>query len=1036
MSRVAILHLSDIHLKTAGDAILSRAKAIASCLNPLLPSVAHVFIVGSGDISNSGKSAEYSLVKTFFNNIRDGIMDENSKVPISFVMVPGNHDCNLDLNSGSRRNNISSIISNLNPEIDESIIDSCTSVQKEFFKFKCELELVGDHGVVEDIDDPLWQTCSFNIDGKEIVFDCLNVSWVCLTHEKPGTIFFPVKRYENKMTSRDRKPATRCLIMHHPLNWFNFNIYRDFKHFIRKYADIIITGHEHQGGAGVIDDADTGQSAYVEGCELFNTKSPTVSAFNIVQMDLGKECYISQRYELKGTTYAQSETGSWSDFRPMPTKESKLFRIQKAFQERLDDPGALIKHPGGQNKTNITLSDIYIFPDLKKMSGSVGGRKAQLSINSRTLLSAENIADGVLIEGDEKAGCTSLLYQMYLYYHEKGYIPLYINGASLKSRNFTELEELIESEVKSQYGGDGFTAFQQLPKAKKILLLDDFDGSPLKSAVHRADFVCFTKERFGHLVLTVDEMFEMREMLKGDKTQTIHSMTHYRLKPLGYQLRSKLIQKWFRLGDDGRLDEASFIAKCDQAERLMKAVMAKAIIPKMPLYLLVLLQNMDSGNGSADFKDSGLGDYYRYLLTDAFLNIGIKMEKLTEMFQYSTQLAWEFHSKEKFALTEIELRRFNNNFSEKWHTVDFARRLNELMQARVLQERGTEYSFRYPYIYYYLKGIYLHENLSNTDIRIYIEKCCKHLYVRDYANTVLFLAHHNNDDFLLQSIADALHNIVKEYTPITFNNDTNAIEKLIESAPKLEYTGEQPAEHRERLNKRHDEIDEDDNKDGLADKEESSDELSLIAQITALFKTMDILGQVLKNQYSKIQRPRKRSLLQELFNGPLRVLHNFYDLFEKYPDFLVAEIDAAISRKRKSDTDFERRRIASNIVAGLVQFLSFAIIVRAGQGASSDNLFEDIEAVVNENKSLAYKLIQLYIYLDSPKPLPKQQLIQVKREAQTNSIAGRIMEQAIFNRLYMFHTTEADMQWLSTVFKIDIGKQHSLNYLESKSKLV
>ena len=55
-------------------------------------------------------------------------------------------------------------------------------------------------------------------------------------------------------------------------------------------------------------------------------------------------------------------------------------------------------------------------------------------------------------------------------------------------------------------------------------------------------------------------------------------------------------------------------------------------------------------------------------------------------------------------------------------------------------------------------------------------------------------------------------------------------------------------------------------------KKEEAEELSLIAQMTILFKTTEILGQVLKNQYSKIQRIRKKALLEDLFNGPLRAI--------------------------------------------------------------------------------------------------------------------------------------------------------------------
>lgn len=82
-----------------------------------------------------------------------------------------------------------------------------------------------------------------------------------------------------------------------------------------------------------------------------------------------------------------------------------------------------------------------------------------------------------------------------------------------------------------------------------------------------------------------------------------------------------------------------------------------------------------------------------------------------------------------------------------------------LLNARILCKSGDDYAFRYPYIYYYLKGQYLSENLGDLSIRAYISHCCQHLYVRDHANTVLFLAHHTTDDFVLKSIGDALRNL-------------------------------------------------------------------------------------------------------------------------------------------------------------------------------------------------------------------------------------------------------------------------------------
>jgi hypothetical protein len=1017
-----ILHLSDIHIKTPQDLILQRGPLIAACINSTLHSAAHVFIVVSGDVAFAGEDTQYVLATDFLKGIQASIQKETAK-PVSFIIVPGNHDCDFSQETGSRKMNVKSIEDTNDPEIDSSVIETCTSIQKSFFNFRKKLD-----PATEADDDLLWNSRRFEVEGKTLVFECLNISWVSKHHETQGRLYFPVNLYQDK-TFMDAD--TRFIILHHPMNWFNQSIYRTFRKFIRQLADIVVSGHEHQGNVGTIDDSESDQSAFVEGCVLFDGKKPSDSAFNVVRLDLEKGRFASVRHKWDGKKYLPTKEGSWSEYRNLPTKKHNPFTIQKSFQDIMDDPGAFIKHPGNKHNTNITLSDIFVFPDLRKMGTSAS--KKRNTVSSSQLLSPDTTVDGVLIEGDEKAGCTSLLYQYYRTYHDQGFVPLLIKGKDIRRSNDTELDDLIVAEVTAQYGKDHVIAFQQLSTSQIILLLDDFDDGPLKAADTRADLLCSIKKRFGHFIITVNEMFEMREMLDGDASRSLLSLTHYKLQPFGYVLRSQLIQKWFSLGADGTLDESSFISKCDQAERLMKTVMTKAVIPKIPLFLLTLLQSMEAGR-SGEFKDSGLGYYYQYLLTDSFKHAGVNKDKLTELFQYSAHLAWEFHIRQKDELTELDLREFNTKFSEIWHTVDFVPRIEELLHARVLQRRGEDYSFRYPYIYYYLKGQYLHENLSNIEIRTYIEKCCKHLYVRDHANTVLFLAHHTNDDFLLKSIADALHGIIQHCTPITFNNDTTGIQKIIDDAPKLAYTGEQPIEHRKRLNERRDDLD--DGKDGLSDSEENTDDLSIIAQITILFKTIEILGQILKNQYSKIQRIRKRELLEELFNGPLRVLHDFYNLIEKYPDYLVAEIDAALSRKRKNDTEGERKRIAKNVVAGIVQIISFAFVVKAGQGANSENLFEDVRDVVNKNGTLAFKLIELFIHLDSPKPLPRQMLNQVHGESKSNTLAARMIQIMVLNRLYMFKTSEQDMQWLSSVLKIDIGMQHSINYLDSKTKLV
>lgn len=1016
---VVVLHLSDIHIKTSQDPILERGASIAATVFASLPSASHVFIVCSGDVAYSGAAEEYEAAMTLFSDIEKHIRSE-TKCPVDFLFAPGNHDCNFNKSNGVRRVLVENMERSDSPNVDASIIDVCTEVQSDYFNFRDSLEKNG-----LSSDDKLWRTSVFEVEGKKIAFECLNISWVSKLREDIGKLFFPIDRYsDNKFDQAD----VRILVMHHPLNWFNQSIYRPFRTFVRRLANIVITGHEHQGNVGLIEESDSDSSAYIEGCVLQSDSiNLTGSSFNVAIIDLEQGQFSSTRYEWDGVIYAASEEGSWSDYRDLPVKRSNAFSLLPDFQETLDDPGAFFKHPGS---TNIGLSDIYVYPDLRKIGGSDDRRRVFL--NSSRLLLPELTAAGVLIEGEEKTGCTSLLYQLYRQYHDRGYVPLYIKGKELKKSNEVDIDKLIRRSIEYQYGRDQVDAFMQLAKEKKLLLLDDFDDSPLRAGDARADLLCALRKRFGYLVVTVGDMFEMREMVDGDASRLLTDLVHYKIQPLGHALRGELISRWLLLGADGTIDEATAIARMDQAEKLVNTVMQKSFIPAIPLYLLTLLQSIDAGR-SGDFKESALGYYYQYLLSEAFQSSGVKPEMLTEHFQYSAYLAWEFHRYQKHELSESELRDFNIRFTRDWHTVDFKERLDVLLKARVLCKVGEEYSFRYPYIYFYLKGHYLSENLADITIRDYIGHCCRHLYVRDHANTVLFLAHHSSDDFVLESIADALHNLFKGSDPVKFDGDTKAIDKLIENAPKLTYSGGKPQEHRVRRNQLQDEFD--DGHDGLLDSEEETEELSLIAQMTMLFKTTEILGQVLKNQYSKIQRPRKSDLLEKLFNGPLRAIKDFYSFFEKNPDTLVAEIEAALQRKGKTESPEERKSLARRVAAGLIQLVTFGFLMRAAQSANSVSLQEDVHRLVQKINTPAFKLIELGILLDSPKAIPKGALKKLFSEVKNDLVAGRIIRLMVLNRLYMFKTSEQEMQWISQELGIDLVTQHAITYQEKQRRI-
>jgi len=267
-----LLHLSDIHIKTAKDPILKRGADIATCVYSFLPDASHIFLVISGDVAFSGENEQYAIAVDFFHQIKSTLRAETSS-PITFLVAPGNHDCNFSLDSGARKLLVRAMEEANSIDVDESIIDTCTSIQEPFFNFRDALE-----NNPEARDDKLWRTSLHEVEDKTIAFECLNVSWVSKINEDPGRLYFPIDRYaESKRGSAD----VRFVVLHHPLNWFNQSIYRPFRIHVRQLADIVISGHEHQGNVGLVIDAETEKSAFVEGCVLQGEKDLSDSSFNV-----------------------------------------------------------------------------------------------------------------------------------------------------------------------------------------------------------------------------------------------------------------------------------------------------------------------------------------------------------------------------------------------------------------------------------------------------------------------------------------------------------------------------------------------------------------------------------------------------------------------------------------------------------------------------------------------------------------------------------------------------------------------------------
>src|ERR1700744_37723 len=229
-----VIHLTDLHF-TAKTEFQKKAASLVQAVASGVPLASPiVFLVLSGDIACSGKREEYARASAFISAVREHLVTELPGAGFHCVLVPGNHDCDFSLDSQLRRNTIAHMgyptLGN-----DNSVVSQALCVQAPFWEFYRQY--------ASEPADKLYYRVPYDIDGREIVFHCVNTAWMSSLKEEPGTIFFPVKQYLENHRSGN---SIDIGVWHHPYNWFTPNTSEnnktEFQEFTERFASLHLFG--------------------------------------------------------------------------------------------------------------------------------------------------------------------------------------------------------------------------------------------------------------------------------------------------------------------------------------------------------------------------------------------------------------------------------------------------------------------------------------------------------------------------------------------------------------------------------------------------------------------------------------------------------------------------------------------------------------------------------------------------------------------------------------------------------------------------
>lgn len=992
-----IIHLSDIHVKEteSQNPILSQAKRIAEAALTCLIKPNAIFIVVTGDTAYSGKPKEYQIAEYFFLDIKE-IISAKVNCPIYFVFVPGNHDCDFSLSDSAR----DIILSNISADkIDDSIVNQSIKVQNNYFDF---LHRILD-GKDYQINEKMFSIVRFEIDSTIVEFNLINSAWMSSIKEIQGKILFPIQ-YIHPYQDNNKQSSVSITMFHHPQPWYESSNGRVLTTEIEKISDIILTGHVHDDGFYNKTDGHGSHTDYLEGDVLQETNSMTQSGFNILVIDLEakQQEIIHFGWDEQGY-YKQISDPIHSGFLRNINRLKNEFTLQEKHEDYLHDPGAQYSHP---IKDTIRLDDIFIYPNIKLIP-LLGNGKPEIIQGPVQDFFLEN--DYISVTGQEKCGKTSLSKMLFLEFRSKGIVPLLVNGIEIKGCDEKSIVALIEKTYSEEYKTPDKDQYKQLSSEFKALIIDDFDKTKLNPKGWRK-FLDTIKLLYKHVIIIGGDDIRVRDLLNlGNGYSNIFDFIECNILEFGYSHRSELIEKWYSLGQDYYVDERELDKKAINAERIITTLLGKNFIPSYPIFILVLLQQQEIQSPINLSTTAGsYGFLYESLLTAALLRSSKLNMGLDTQYSYLSELAYHFFSNRKKKINVSDViewhKKYCNDFSIY---IDASEIQSYFINASILVRENDSLSFRYSYLYYYFVGRYFRDHISEDNVKAHILRMSKKLYHIESANILMFLCYLSKDPYILTTVISTSRDIFSTIPEFNIIDDTTFLCQAVIEMPKVILKANDPKENRKALLQRKDKIVAGEHPfDYQDDEDETQDDAALnkALQINAALKTVQIIGQILRNFHGSLKGPQKLELTQECYSLGLRVLKFVFSLIENNLSELVDTISVTIQSLKPKLKPEEIQTEARKVVFLLMEAITFSIIRYVSDSIGHDKLSITFDELINRNgNNISYRFIDISVRLDYFfNNFPEAKVLELNKEIMNKLFPRDLLKRLVWYHFYLY----------------------------------
>lgn len=619
--------------------------------------------------------------------------------------------------------------------------------------------------------------------------------------------------------------------------------------------------------------------------------------------------------------------------------EIRNLELTEDFKSFLQNTEMLTK--AHSQKESVFLDDIFIPVELDKFDFLL---ENEMIISSEDLLSNILEYNYICIAGDNQSGKTTLCKKLYSELRDCNFIPVYVSD---KKNNFVgKINNYVIKSLQEQYQDINI---ENIDEERIVPIIDDFYLSSKKSK-HIKDI----SDMYSRCVIVVDDIYGLN--IEGDTLTS--SFTSYMIKQLRSVLRYKLIKKWLSLTDKNVDPNYKEI---DKHTALIDATfgktIGKGIMPAYPFFVLSTIMTNETFSMSLNQEITSQGYCYQAFIYYYLRRHNVKNDEIDIYINYLTELAFHIYNIKKEELNLTDFANFMESYSENYNLPIETEILLVNLREIVFKDSLGNFTFRYPYFYYFFVAKYISEHMNDSEVIEKIDNILHNLHVDENAYIAVFLTHHSRNSPIISKIEEIALSLFDKYKEATLTKDEMHFfdeheHKIIEQVlPPANINHD--AERTERLNNRDEleQISED------SDSVEQSDDINpLEMELRRAIKTVEVIGCIIRNRAGSLKKPELERLLKYGMNVHLRILSNLFELIgnesnqEKIVELMVERLDHLEKEMgpHKRLPDDKKREYAKVIFWNLNFLIVCGIIHKIIHSLGSDKLTIIVDSVCDE----------------------------------------------------------------------------------------